>query len=221
VMVRKTDGSPAVRLGEGAVVSMSRDKRWVLGVLLTVPQRFMLYPTGAGESRELKWPTLETINSVRFIPDGRSFFVCGTEHGKAPRCYLSPLDKAVLEPVTPDSVGGGLLRPDGAAVAVGRAGQVWIYPLAGGAPRLVPGLNSANVVRWSADGTALWLLTPENRLEAADVVSGRRSTLSNLALPSDRPITNVFGLTVADDPAVYAYGFTSSRSLLFTIQGVR
>jgi dipeptidyl aminopeptidase/acylaminoacyl peptidase len=221
VMIRKTDGSPAVRLGEGAVGSISRDKRWVIGVLLTVPQRYMLYPTGAGESRELRWPALETVTSVDFFPDGRSFFVCGAEHGKAPRCYRSPLDQPALEPVTPDSVSGGLLRPDGAAVAGARSGQWWIYPLAGGAPRQVPGLDSAIVVRWSADGTALWLVTRDNRLEAVNVVSGRHSALFTMALPSDRPVSNVFAISLADDPKVYAYSMTSSRSLLFTIQGVR
>ncbi len=56
--------------------------------------------------RELKWQTLETVDSVDFFPDRRSFFVCETEHGKA-SCYRSPMDKLVLEPVTPDSVGGG------------------------------------------------------------------------------------------------------------------
>jgi hypothetical protein len=53
------------------------------------------------------------------------------------------------------------------------------------------------------------------------VVSGRRSTLFNVVVPSDRPVSNVFGISLAHDPKVYTYSLTSSRSLLFTIQGVR
>jgi hypothetical protein len=40
VMIRKTDASPVVRLGDGAARAISRDKRWVVGLLLTIPQQF-------------------------------------------------------------------------------------------------------------------------------------------------------------------------------------
>ena len=53
VMLRKTDGSPVVRLGQGAAGPISRDKRWVIGVLPTAPQQYVLYAAGAGEPRRL------------------------------------------------------------------------------------------------------------------------------------------------------------------------
>ena len=222
VVIRKTDGSPVVRLGDGAARAISRDKRWVVGVLLTIPQQFMLYPTGAGEPHQLKWPALETTTSVDFFPDSRSLFVCGNEQGEAPRCYRSPLDASSLEPVTPDSVGSGLLRPDGGAVAHSRGGRWWIYPLAGGPPRPVPGLEKGvEVLRWSPDGAGLWVASgtsPNQRLERADVASGRRTALATMETPA------VFGnanISLADDPRVYAYSASSYTSLLFTIQGVR
>jgi len=224
VMIRKTDGSPVVRLGDGAARAISRDKRWVVGVLLTVPQQFMLYPTGAGEPHELKWPALETTTSVDFFPDSRSLFVCGKEQGKAPRCYKSPLDASSLEPVTPDSVDSGLLRPDGLAVAHESGRSWWIHPLDGGTPRPVPGLDTATVLRWSPDGAALWVATGttlNTRVERVDAVTGRRSPLVTIEMPSDLPVYQIYSISLADDPRIYAYSTGSYTSLLFTIQGVR
>ena len=52
-MTRRVDGSPAVRIGEGSVVSISRDKHWLLSARPTVPVQLMMHPAGAGASRRL------------------------------------------------------------------------------------------------------------------------------------------------------------------------
>ncbi|HXI19888.1 MAG TPA: protein kinase, partial [Gemmatimonadales bacterium] len=224
VMIRKTDGSPVVRLGDGSVAAWSPDKRWVLGSLPTAPTQWVLYPTGPGEARTLQWTVLEAVTAVNFFPDSRSLLVCGHEPGKAPRCYRSPLDASSLEPVTPDSVGSGLVRPDGHAIAY-RAEDGWrIYPLGGGPPRLVPDSKGAQVLRWSPDGTALWLVTTlgvKLGAERMEVASGRRTPLPAIELPTDFRIFAAFNLSLADDPHYYAYNTWSYSSRLFAIQGVR
>jgi hypothetical protein len=224
VTIRKTDGSPAVRIGEGMPVAISRDKRWVLGTLPTAPPEYRLYPVGAGEPRSLAWVGLESVASVAFFPDSRSLFVCGNERDRAPRCYRSPLDASALEPVTPDSVGNGLLRPDGRAVAVSRSDGWWVYPLDGGLPVRVPGLDDAIVLRWSPDGTALWVQSeagPDAHLDRVDLASGRRTPLLTVETPSDASIFAILNVAVADDPGVYVFSARSYRSALFTIEGVR
>jgi hypothetical protein len=225
VMIRKTDGSPVVRLGQGAVGPVSHDKRWVIGVLPTAPRQYVLYPAGAGEPRRLNWAKLETVNSVDFFPDSRSLFVCGNERGKASRCYRSPLDASSLEPVTPDSIRAGLLRPDGLAVVVRRQGGRWVYPLGAGSPRPVPGLGDTDaVLRWSPDGKALWVQTGAElspRVERVDVETGRRSALVTIEPPAGVPLFQIFGLSLADDPRVYAYSAWSYSSELFTVEGVQ
>ena len=47
VYLRKTDGSPAVRLGEGAAVALSRDQKWVISQPEGSPAQFTLLPTRA------------------------------------------------------------------------------------------------------------------------------------------------------------------------------
>ena len=54
VYLRNTDGSPAIRLGEGTGVSLSPDGQWALSRLNVVPSPLVLYPTGVGEMKQLK-----------------------------------------------------------------------------------------------------------------------------------------------------------------------
>src|SRR5438128_9982008 len=51
--LRGTDGSPAVRLGDGVRFALSPDQGWVLSRLPRPLVPFDLLPTGAGESRAL------------------------------------------------------------------------------------------------------------------------------------------------------------------------
>jgi Tol biopolymer transport system component/tRNA A-37 threonylcarbamoyl transferase component Bud32 len=224
-MVRKTDGSPVVRLGPGAATSISPDGRLVLSQLPSSPSQWILYPIGAGETRRLTWPRLEQ-SGVGFFPDSRSLIVCGNEVHKAPRCYRSPLDGGSLEPVGPDSIGGGFLRPDGRAMAVRHAGGRWIYPLDGGAPVAIPGLaDSVPILRWSPDGRALWVVggsEGHQKVDQVDVATGRRSAVLDIEPPpTATTLFGTFGLVLADDPHTYAYSVWNYSSELFTIQGVR
>src|SRR4030095_13956224 len=53
--IRKTDGSPAVRLGEGASLALSPDGSWALSVTVD-PPGLNLLPPGAGQTRKLREP---------------------------------------------------------------------------------------------------------------------------------------------------------------------
>src|SRR5260370_35383702 len=70
VYARKTDGSPAVRLGDGAGGKLSPDGKWALTVLLTPPQ-LMLLPVGAGDPSYLpRSPIEEDGYPATLFPDG-------------------------------------------------------------------------------------------------------------------------------------------------------
>src|SRR5690349_1598093 len=64
VALRKTDGTPAVRLGEGGAVALSPDAKWAIGFVPSpVPGRYVIYPTGPGQQMSLD------LSPV--VPDGR------------------------------------------------------------------------------------------------------------------------------------------------------
>jgi hypothetical protein len=225
VMTRKTDGSPAVRLGDGNSLAISHDARWVIGSLPTSPPEFRLYPTGAGAHRTLSWPALENVRNVDFLRDGRSLLVCGNERARPNRCYRSARDSSALMPIGPDSADDALVRPDGNAIAVRHGTTWWIYPIGGGSGRLVPGLTNTPVLRWSPDGTALWVRRPglvgTRGVDRVDVVTGRRTSLLTLEELAGGAAPFSGGLSLADDPNVYVYWSSGYTSLLFSVEGIR
>ena len=127
--------------------------------------------------------------------------------------------------VTPDDTNLGFVSPDSSSVLVSRGfeGVGELYPLAGGAPRLVPGLTRDDfVVRWNPDGRSVIVahgLLPV-RVERVDVESGRRN-LIRIITPEPTGTLAAVGLTIANDPNAYAYFTWKQLSHLFLIQGAQ
>ena len=71
VCLRKTDGSPPVRLGEGYAMALSPDGKWALSRLPVAKQPFTLLPTGAGEPRKILIEGFDDFRRALFTPDGR------------------------------------------------------------------------------------------------------------------------------------------------------
>ena len=86
VYIRNTDGSPAIRLGEGAANAISPDQKWVIVQTPGSPEHLRLLPTGAGETQPL---TNDSINHqwARWFPDGKRFAFSGNEPGHGARLY--------------------------------------------------------------------------------------------------------------------------------------
>lgn len=224
IMIRKTDGTPAIRVGDGDPRGISPDRRWIIGMLPTATHKWWLYPIGAGDPRELHWNGLESVSWVAWFPDGHALLVCGSEPHRVDRCYRSPLDGSSLDPVTPDSVGFGMPRPDGQAVLYASpSGEQWIHLLSGGPDRPVPDTRDVPIYRWSPDGSALWVKggTDETpRVDRLDTATGRRTPLVTIERPpgeSDR----IVHVVLADNPHTYAYLTFVSGTLLFTMGAAR
>src|SRR5207244_2675533 len=90
VYLRKTDGSPAVLLGEGGAVALSPDGKWAIAQPLGSPTQLKLLPTGAGEAKEL---THDNVNHTwaRWFPDQKRILFTGNEPGKGLRLYVYDL----------------------------------------------------------------------------------------------------------------------------------
>ena len=65
VYIRKTDGSPAVRLGEGGARDLSLDGEWALAIQRTSSDpRLVAYPTRAGEMKVFKTDGLRVFGAA-------------------------------------------------------------------------------------------------------------------------------------------------------------
>jgi len=187
VYMRKTDGSAAVRLGEGNAVALSPDGKWALAVTNSFsshPEPVLL-PLRSGEIVKLRTGDL-SFSDAAFLPDGKRLLVLAAAPGHAPRLYLQDIAGEAARPISGEGVGAdsaGLkcLSPDGRfVVALGPDGRHTMYPIDGGEPRPISGLsNRDRPVRFNADGRHLFVFSRDEhgaqKLERFEVATGRRT----------------------------------------------
>ena len=224
--IRKTDGSPVVRLGEGGALKLSPDGRLALAVVLTSPAQAVVYPTGPGEPVRLERGGIEQYGSGDWLPDGRSVLLCGNEPGRATRCFVQEVPGGIPRPVTPEGTSQGLIAPDASRVLARDAMGAWnLYPIAGGGPAPVPSLTpDDSVSRWSADGRSLLVFQGNRipaRVEWVELATGRRTLFKEVAPADLAGVMGTGGFSLSDDERSYAYDFNHHRSSLFVVDGVR
>ncbi len=225
VCLRKTDGGPVVRLGEGQACGLSPDGKWALAFVFTPPQ-LVIYPTGPGEARRLPRGDLEAYQSASWFSDGKNVLIVGNEAGKASRCYTQDVSAGLPRPVTPEATTDCSVSPDGHQILYAKPGGTWLIQRGGGGTaQTVPELTPDDrVIRWSADDRAVYVFRSANlpfRFERLDLASGRRVLMREVA-PADR--TGVFGSSgaaLSDDNKTYAYRYVRMTSRLFVVEGAR
>lgn len=220
VCLRKTNGSPVVRLGEGWPADLSADGRWVLAVVHSHPPQLVIYPTGAGETQQLQRGDIENYVSAQWFRDGKRVLVCGNEQGKGTRFYLQEVSGGAPRPVTPEGTRDGWISTDGnSVIARGAEGKYSLYAIAGGETRPVPGLGETDILaHWSADGRSVLAYRRAEipcRLERVDLATGHR-TLFKEFTPSDRTgLLSMREIFVTDDLRTVAYTAYYQVSSLF------
>jgi len=226
LLLRKTDGSPVVRLGEGVASGLSPDGTWALSMIPGPPMRLELYPTGAGEKRVLNQGDIQNYQSARFFPDAAHVLACGNQPGRLTRCYIQDVAGGTPQPVTPEGTAGGFVSPNGKQVLVQNAdGRAFIYPLGGGPAQAASALTPQDtVIRWSMDARSVLVFRPFEvpaRVENVDLSTGRRTLVREIA-PADRTgVLRILGVAVADDEKSYAYAYDRDLSRLSVIEGVQ
>jgi eukaryotic-like serine/threonine-protein kinase len=226
LLLRKMDGSPAVRLGEGKAMGFSPDGSWALSILPGPPSQVVLYPAGPGEKRVLERGKIESYHSAQFFADGKRILTCGNEPSHATRCYVQDIDSGEPQPVTPEGTSDGLVSPDGKDIlARVESGGYLVYPMGTGTPHKIPWLTANDTVaRWSLDGGSLLVYQPTEvpaRVERVDLSTGRRTPVKELA-PVDRVgVVEIEGVAISDDGKSYAYSYSLQTSQLTLVDGVK
>ncbi len=225
--LRQTDGSPVVRLGEGAALDITRDGMLVLSTVPTDPAQLVVYPTGAGQPRKLERGGLVSYETAVFFPDGKRILACGHEAGHGVRCYVQDIDGGKPRPITPEGTTDGYVSPDGRTLLVRESsGGLKLYSADGGSPRPVPGATADDaVVGWSADGkslivVSLWSDVPL-KVEKLDLATGRRELYKTLGPADLTGAVQISPIAVSDDGKSYAMTVRRMASHLFLVQGAR
>ena len=232
VYLRKTDGSPPVRLGDGSAFTISPDGRWVSAYTSVdaKKRRYVLMPTGAGEEREIAIPQLGSNNVVfGWSRDAQTLFVHGpSANGKDWQNYAWNSSTGALRPIGPHGISDSfpLVSPDGEQIAaIGPDEKWWVYPVNGAQPQLIEGLSMHDVpIGWRSDNRSLFVVThhDENKMlpiSALDIVTGQRTPWKDLS-PS-RPVDEALNPKVTPDGRAYAYNFRVKLSDLYIADGLR
>ena len=218
--IRGTDGSPVIRLGEGAAEDLSRDGKWALAVVPTTPQQLVLYPTGAGEPRRLERGGVLSYDSARFFPDGKSVLASGHEAGRAVRCYRQSVDGGPPRPVTPEGTTLGCVSPDGRMVVAMTTEGLRAYPVDGGASSAVPGTNlDDQLIGWDRESSVLVFRSSEipASVERVDVRTGKRELVRKVGPLDPTGVLNVREVVLSEDGRAHAYTFRRMLSHFFLV----
>ena len=227
VYLRKTDGSPAVRLGEGSAGALSPDGKWALTLSPDSASQLVLLPIGAGQPKPV---THDGINHLyaRWLPGEKGYVFTGNEPGHGVRVYVQDPDGRKPQPISPEGVlpSNLAVSPDGKEVAaVGPDRKVYSYKIAGGESRPIPGSGfGERPISWSADGRFLYLYPYgdlPSRVYRLDAATGQRLLLKEI-MPADAAgVTNPGPILFTPDGATYVYGYNRSLSDLYVVEGFR
>jgi WD40 repeat protein len=219
------DGSPAVRLGDGALSSLSHNGRLALSQMRSQPTKFLLLPTGIGELRKLDASGLvvQALESD-WMPDDQGFYFVAAEPGHSVRTFRMLLDGSKPTPVTAEGYAGVAVSPDGKTLVVrGPEQQLFLYDLISGKPHPLRGSKlGEQCINWNESGRGIYVTSPTDFpviIDYLDIATGQRKLWKTI-LPSD--------LAGAGNPSVHitpkgdAYVYSVSRTLsdLYLVEGL-
>jgi hypothetical protein len=223
VYIRATDGSPAIRLGDGEGISLTRDGAWALTRTLVEPYRFVMVPVKAGQQREFPPDPFGPTSYGDFFPDGSKFVFVGAVPGHGSRLYVQTVSGGAATPVTAEGLNPGrvLVSPDARLVAaIGPDLAVHLYPTEGGTPVDLSGSMPGDTpAGFTADGKGLYVSQAGNpcRVAVIDVASGRRTSVRDIAGPDAAGVIAFGPSRVTPDGRTVIAGYGRILSTLYRV----
>lgn len=225
--VRKMDGSPPVRLGEGLAADLSPDGKWALCIFLGNPERIILLPTGPVEPKEIQIQGIERYGyDAGFFPDGQHFFFSGAEPSHAMRSYMEDIHGGKRSPITPEGAVARVVSPNGKYVAgINPESRMTTYQVESGEPRVVPDLAQGfRPIRWSPDGLSLYAFREfdvPTRIYRVALATGRQQVVKEIMPPDPAGIQRIVDVELTADMRSYAYSYRRTLSVLYAVDGLK
>ncbi|HEX7706629.1 MAG TPA: protein kinase [Thermoanaerobaculia bacterium] len=228
IYVRRTDGSPAVRLGEGKAFGFSPDGRWVASMTIVPPKRLFLLPVKAGEPRQIEIDDL-SVHAARWIPEGERLLIAASKAGEGVRLYVLPLNGDPPRAITPEGMAIGFfpISPDGKWVVAQPAdGLFYLYPIDGDEePKKIPTLGPDDrPIRWTPVGQSLYVFRRgelPGQVFLLDLATGRKEAVRELMPPDPAGLIEIVSVQLTPDAASYAYSYHRILSDLLLVEGLK
>ena len=226
VYLRGTDGSQAVRLGDGRAIALSPDTRWAIGLsAIFVPRLWSCCPPAPASRRRLPGNGV-VYTDARWLPDGKRIIVLATEPGHRARLYLQDLEQGRPTPLTPEGVTSWVVSPDGSTIAArGPTPAIRLYPVDGTASRELAGATGREVpIGWIGDGLLITRPgdpgSPRGEIYRVDIRTGRQESWKNILPRDPAGIMILVSFRVTPDGRSQAYTWHRALSNLYVADGL-
>ncbi len=223
VVMRRLDGSPSVRLGEGNAGDLSPDERWVTANLFST-SRCVVYPTGPGKTVQIQMGPLQQCLGAGWFPDGKHLVIEGNEPGKATRMYKAAFPDGQPLALLPEGLQFVTMSKDGKWLLVRNSAGLLERRTDDGASQPVKGFTATDrIVDWSTDLRSVTVA--DNSIPAVvsrlNLDTGERITLSTVAPPNMAGVLGVGVAVFRDDGRQYVYSYVRRVSALYEVNGLR
>jgi serine/threonine protein kinase len=228
VYLRRTDGSPAVRLGEGHAEALSADGRWALVSPDAGADHLVVLPTGPGLPRRIPLGRIRISGGgASFLPGARRVLLRGFEAGHGHRIYLLDVESGTARAVSPEGISIESqvhVSPDGRkAFTSTNGGESRIWDLEGGPAEPIRGIPADHyAIEWCADGKSLFVRTSADvplRVFRLELATGRLQPWKEFSITDIG--AGLVGVLPTPDGQAYVYGYTRYFSDLFIAEGLK
>jgi hypothetical protein len=231
--LRRTDGSEAVRLGDGRAMALSPDTKWAICAPgkgdFGTSSYLELLPTGAGEPRRVEGNgVLYTgATGAAWLPDSKRIIVSAIEPGRRARLYLQNLEQGGRTPLTPEGVTSWVLSPEGLTIAArGPTPAIRLYPVDGTASRDLAGVTGAEMpIGWIHSGLLITRpsdpKSPRGEIYKVDLATGRQERWKNILPRDPAGIMVLVSFRVTPDGRSQAYTWHRALSNLYVADGLQ
>ncbi len=224
--LRETDGSDAIRLGDGFGEDISLDGKWVLTSEVPGREHWILVPTGPGSTRTLPRGPLVGRFEANFLPDGREIVFGGVEKDHGPRIYVQGVANGAVRAISPENVStDGLATPDGRYV-VGRSQEgVFSYPIDGGPPVRLSYVSTDDLpLQWSPDGRSIYVQRADTWppvIDRVNTATGQRAVWKTIHPADPAGIDSILRIVITPDGQSYCHDYVRMLSELFIVEGLQ
>jgi Tol biopolymer transport system component len=226
VAIRKIDGTPPIRLGDGSADTLSPDGKWAISLLPTGRARITLLPVGPGQARQIAFPGLERLqNGSHFLPDGKRIVLNGNEPGRPGRTFVVDVAGGKPEALTPEGIYATLPSPDGKFLAGETADhKLDLFPLDGGPARHIPAVEPGYVLaQWSADSKELYVYRTGElpmKVQQLDIATGKMKPVRELVPTDLGGVVSIAPVITNVNASQFAYSYYQALSVLYVISGL-
>jgi eukaryotic-like serine/threonine-protein kinase len=223
--VRDMQGSPPIPLGPGVAGHLSPDGKWASTIVSDA--RLLLLPTGAGTARQIEPGDIEQYwHGTYWMPDGKEIVFAANRRGHDIQCFVQDVDGGKPRPVTPEGVNFCEVSPDGKLIAGNgpTGGGGWLYPIEGGQPRPIPGLQAGESFAWSSNPRSLYVYTWKQspvKVYRLNILTGQREFFREMTPPDVAGLHYIFNIRFSSDGQAYVYGYTRQLSELYLVKGLK